>query len=86
METNTKRQEKQIVKDFSLGMYDKIQKRHNRFQPLGWKTMDTKRLLALLTNELEELKEAIDSDVIEDIKDEAIDVANYAMFIYEKTK
>lgn len=68
--------EKEIVDTFSKKMYEKIQLRHNRYAPLGWKTMDLKRLIHLLEGELEELKE-------NPSKDEAIDVANYAMFIYE---
>lgn len=60
-------------------MLAKIEERHNRYAPLGWMTMDNKRLLSLLKGELTELEEKGS-----DVKDEAIDVANYAMFIYEK--
>lgn len=81
-----KQQEKQIVDGFSLAMFNKIQTRHNRFVPLGWKTMDSKRLLQLLAHELSELKEAHEEGDADKIRDEAIDVANYAMFIYEQTK
>jgi len=72
-------EEKKIVEGFAAHMLDKIQERHNRYAPLGWKTMDMKRLLTLLKGELAELEEKG-----ADMKDEAIDVANYAMFIYEK--
>lgn len=74
-------EEKEIVENFAKLMLAKIQERHNRYSPLGWKTMDMKRLLKLLKGELEELEEKG-----ADIQDEAIDVANYAMFIYEKSK
>lgn len=74
--------EQKIVKQFSEKMYKKIQLRHNRYAPLGWKTMDLKRLISLLENELSELKEAKGKHKA----DEAIDIANYAMFIYEITK
>lgn len=72
-------EEKQIVERFSAKMLEKIQLRHNRYAPLGWKTMDMKRLLTLLKGELAELEEKG-----ADVQDEALDVANYAMFIYEK--
>ena len=66
-------------------MLSKIDKRHNLYVPLGWKTMDTKRLITLLEAELAELKEAIESKSDTSIKDEAVDIANYAMFIYNQT-
>lgn len=75
-------EEKQIVVKFANKMLEKIQLRHNRYAPLGWKTMDMKRLVSLLEGELAEMKEAVGSDK----GDEAIDIANYAMFIYEKSK
>lgn len=77
--------EEEIVRAFSKGMLAKIEERHNRYVPLGWKTMDTKRLITLLEAELKELKEALESKSETDIKDEAIDIANYAMFIYNQT-
>ena len=77
--------EKEIVLEFSEAMLSKIEKRHNRYVPLGWKTMDTKRLITLLEAELAELKEAIESKSDTSIKDEAVDIANYAMFIYNQT-
>lgn len=75
-------QEEQIVLDFARKMLEKIQIRHNRYVPLGWKTMDMKRLISLLEGELAEMKEA----ALREQGDEAIDIANYAMFIYEKSK
>ena len=69
----------QIIKDFSEKMLAKIQLRNNRYAPLGWKTMDTKRILSLLKNEIAEYE-------VDGNPDEAIDIANYAMFLYELSK
>lgn len=76
--------EKEIVVAFSDAMLKKIEERHNRYVPLGWKTMDMKRLITLLEGELKELKEALENNSNTDIKDEAIDIANYAMFIHNQ--
>lgn len=73
--------ELEIVKGFSDEMYSKLQKRHNRYAPFGWKTMDMKRLISLLKGELAELEENG-----ADLMDEAVDIANYAMFIYHNAK
>lgn len=78
--------EQEIVQNFSKSMLEKIQVRHNRYAPLGWKTMDMKRLISLLKGELAELEEAIASNMSYMVQDEAIDVANYAMFIHELFK
>lgn len=81
-----KKQEKRIVKEFTKSMLGKIQLRHNRYAPLGWKTMDMKRLFALLKGELAEMEEAFEKGNLEEVGKEAIDVANYSMFIHELTK
>ena len=73
--------EKQIVEDFAKGMIAKISLRHARYTPMGWATMDVKRLLMLLRQELDELENATNLRA-----DEAIDVANYACFIWFLTK
>lgn len=92
--------EKEIINNFKHAMYDKIQLRHGRYSPMGWKSMDIKRLIWLLEGELAELKEAYNSNdtgnALKDgayrnirkgsIQDEAVDIANYAMFIYELSK
>lgn len=95
--------EKEIIQAFTEKMYEKIEKRHGRYQPFAWKDMDIKRLLMLLKAEIIELEQAY-AEIpgknpvnnwkgeneykmkLEDIRDEAIDVANYAMFIYEMAK
>lgn len=76
-------EEKLIVEEFAKKMLEKIQLRHNRYAPLGWKTMDMKRLITLLEGELKELKESVTKS---EQRDEALDIANYAMFIHELSK
>jgi len=75
--------EKQIVEEFAKDMLKKIELRHNRYAPMGWKTMDVKRLITLLGGELAELQEAIKANDKEHIRSEAVDIANYVMFISE---
>lgn len=86
METEKEEQiriETEIVRQFSKKMLDKIALRRNRYVPFAWKTMDIKRLLSLLMGELEELEQAyLDGDK-HNVQLEAVDVANYAMFIHE---
>ena len=72
-------EEKAIVESFAGLMYKKIELRHNRYAPLGWRTMDKKRIIALLKGEIEEYEEQGDSD-------ECVDIANYAMFLFELSK
>ncbi len=71
--------EEQIIKDFSQEMLNKIVARHNRYVPLGWATMDKKRILELLKGEIKEYEE-------NNSPDEAIDIGNYAMFLWYITK
>jgi hypothetical protein len=71
--------EEEIVQAFSKEMYKKIQLRHARYTPMGWKTMDIRRLLMLLKEEIKELE---DSNNNEERAHEAVDIANYAMFIW----
>ena len=78
--------EKDIIKDFSFAMLKKIELRHNRYTPMGWKTLPLGRLVTLLENEIDELKDAIAGGDMKSIKDESVDVSNYAMFIYEISK
>jgi len=73
--------EKEIVEIFAKEMQKKIELRHNRYTPLGWRTMDKKRIISLLKGELAELEEEG-----ADVKQEAIDVANYAMFLWDMTE
>ncbi len=73
--------EQEIVADFAIAMYQKIEERHGRYAPLGWKTMDIKRILMLLKEEIKEFEE--DGS---DRAGEAIDIANYACFLWEMTR
>ncbi len=73
--------EAKVIEEFTKAMLAKLEVRKNRYAPMGWKTMDMKRIFSLLKGELEELME--DGA---DMEDEAIDVANYAMFIWAITK
>lgn len=84
MLTEEKQQEEDVIVSFNKAMGNKISERHNRYRPMGWSTMDLKRLLKLLKGEIEELEEAIKEKDTEHIKDESIDVANYCMFIWHK--
>ncbi len=75
--------EKQLVDEFAAEMLRKLELRHDRYVPLAWRKLDMKRLVFLLEEEVKELKEArhdIRADV--SVRDEALDVANYALFIY----
>ncbi len=75
--------EKELTEEFAKKMYSKIEKRHGRYQPFAWKDMDVKRLLMLLKAEVQELEEGLKAKDVSNIKDEAIDIANYACFIYD---
>lgn len=87
-------EEGNIVNHFSDLMLEKIIKRRNRYAPMGWMTLDVKRVLSLLEGELWELKEAMGPSFSkaelarkrEEIADECVDVANYAMFLHNIIK
>lgn len=92
--------EKELNKEFSEQMYNKLLLRRDRYSEGGWKSLDLKRLLWLLEGELMELKHfheskdegnalvaaATISEKRTAIRDNAIDIANYAMMIYEHSK
>jgi len=78
--------EEQIIQDFAKEMYKKIELRHNRYQPFAWKDMDLKRLINLLRGELKELEEGFDKCDDNQTAQEAVDVANYACFIWQMIK
>lgn len=75
--------EKTIIKGFNEIMLKKLLKRHDRYVPLAWRNLDVKRLLILLKEELKEVEEGIDKNNNKMTKDGAIDIANYAMFIWD---
>ena len=78
--------EQDLAINFAYKMISKIELRHNRYVPMGWRTMYVKRLVALLKGELLELEEAMKKDDKIGAQDEAIDIANYALFIHEVLK
>lgn len=97
--------EKEISEQFGKLMYEKLEKRHDRYAPLGWKTLDLVRVFMMLKEELRVLENTQlylstvngDEDTarqekakrVQEMKDNAIDIANYAMFVYDiidKTK
>lgn len=78
--------EQELIQEFALKMNEKLDMRKNRYQPMAWKSMDLKRLIKLLKGELEELEESFNENNTEGIREEAIDVANFALFIHEVSK
>lgn len=74
-------EEEQIVAEFAVEMMNKIKLRHNRYAPMGWKTMDVKRILMLLHQEIVEFDEGGEGR-----SQEAVDIANYACFLWAITK
>jgi len=75
--------EKDLIQNFAEKMTYKLDMRKDRYQPMAWQSMDLKRLIKLLKGELEELEEGYKNNDKENIKEEAIDIANFALFIYE---
>lgn len=78
----TNNMEKQIIENFSKEMLDKIELRRDRYVPLAWQTLDFKRLISLLYSEISGLQDAVKDGNVDLAKGEAVDVANYAMFIH----
>lgn len=75
--------EKQIVDAFAQKMLAKLELRKDRYVPMGWKTLDFKRLVQLLYGEISELQDAEKEANFELAKSDCADIANYAMFIHE---
>lgn len=92
--------EKNIVENFSKEMFKKLSLRHDRYVPMSWNSLDMKRLLWLLQGELSEINKTLNepetnNDMLNQLdspikrsnmKDNALDIANYSMFIYELLK
>ena len=94
--------EEEITYEFGRLMYEKLEKRHDRYSPMGWKTLDLLRVLIMLKEELRVLentqlylptvngiKETSQEEkerMIQSMRDNAIDIANYAMFIHTLLK
>lgn len=76
--------EAELVQEFSNEMVGKLRRRKARYGNQGWRKKELDELLTGLIDELEELEGALYSKSDEDVRDEALDVANYAFFIYDK--
>lgn len=69
----------ELITLFSQEMLKKIEMRKDRYTDMGWKSLDRKRLVSLLKAEIDEFQLANDN---QERKDEAIDIANYALFLW----
>lgn len=75
--------EPEHVQEFSNEMVGKMRRRYKRHNQ-AWRKKDIAELFTLLVDEVEELEEAIFSKSDKDVRDEALDVSNYAFFIYDQ--
>ena len=75
--------EQQIIRKFGEAQQAKLDQRSAKGR-LGWKEKDLEELLKWLKDEFAELEQAITSEPMENIKLEAVDVANLAMMIWNK--
>lgn len=81
-----KQQEQTLIEAFGKEMQKKLDKRSNKGR-LGWRKKDIINLYKLLLGEVRELLEAVsksEGKSSKEIRDEAIDVANFAMMIWDK--
>ncbi len=67
------------LQDFSLVMEEKLQEKDYKG---GWEGMSVRELKMRLEEEIDELDEAIEAVDLREILDECVDVANFAMMIY----
>lgn len=70
-----------VVLEFALLMEQKLRANDHK---TGWRGMQNSELIQRLTEEAKELSDAI--DIQEGIPSEAADVANFAMFIWDKNR
>ena len=77
----TRQDEQKVIARFSKVMQDKLDVRDYKGR-MGWRKKRTDQLLYLLEDEVSELWDAIWHNKGE-IKDEAVDVALYAMMIHD---
>lgn len=75
--------ESEIVEEFGSKQIEKMELRKNRYKPLEWRGYNANTLYRLLKAEVLELHEVMEKDDKEKVRDEAIDVANLAMFIWD---
>lgn len=89
--------EKEIIEEFKNRMLEKLEMRHDRYAAMGWQSLDFKRIVMLLEEELNELKEkhlsfpfvygdttstGSPQDTKYSMADNTIDIANYAVFLW----
>jgi len=79
----TKLDEKKFIAQFGEAAEKKLDLRYKKGR-MGWRKKSTLELFYLLQGEVYELYLAIIRK--EGIEDEAVDVSNFAMFIYDKAK
>ena len=75
--------EQQIIRKFGEAQQAKLDQRSDNGR-LGWRERDLEQLLKWLLDEYSELEQAIEDEPKENIKLEAVDVANLAMMIWDK--
>lgn len=71
---------RQSVYEFSIAMEQKLTKKDAKG---GWQKNSISNLFSMMNDEVEELKEAINSDIKEEIRKEAVDVADFSMMIFD---
>ena len=85
-----KQQEQILIEAFGKEMQEKLDKRSNKGR-LGWRKKSMEELFQLLLEEKRELGRALFKNKVllnkkhsKEVRDEAIDVANFAMMIWDK--
>ena len=75
--------EEQIVEKFSKVMLNKLLIRRDRYVPLAWRSLDLKRLILLMREEMKEMEHGLEVGSDPEINSAAIDLANYGCFIWD---
>lgn len=78
--------EKDVLDKFSEAQLAKLKLRKNRYEPMAWRQMNKYTLFRLLKAEVAELEHEIEQGNVELTKDEAVDVANLACFLWDISK
>lgn len=76
--------EAEIAQEFCNEMVGKIRRRQSRHGKQTWRKRDLAELYEMLLDEAEELEKAIFNESDKNVRDECLDVANQALFIYDK--
>lgn len=70
-----------VVENFCMAMTDKLNANTDK---VGWQATSIQELFCMLLNEVDELAKAIETGGYDGyIPDEAVDVANFAMMIFD---